>query len=147
MENWRNYLNEAEVRDKIDDDVERDNKKRSKKARKAMGLEEEVWADYGHDKGKWEEIPTSDMSSDPDNVDITDELITLINNAYKNIGGNYDFQTAADIPGEADYWTAIDIDDDPEPDAVRVAKSKPSGLKMSAAGHDGSRPAIDAYKK
>ncbi len=147
MENWRNYLNEAEVRDKFDDEVERDNKKRSKKARKAMGLEEEVWADYGHDKGKWEEIPTSDMSNDPDNVDITDELIALINNAYKNIGGNYDFQTADDIPGEADYWTAIDIDDDPEPDAVRVAKSKPSGLKMSAAGHDGSRPAIDAYKK
>ena len=147
MENWRNYLNEAEVRDKFDDEVERDNKKRSKKARKAMGLEEEVWADYGHDKGQWEEIPTSDMSNDPDNVDITDELIALINNAYKNIGGNYDFQTADDIPGEADYWTAIDIDDDPEPDAVRIAKSKPSGLKMSAAGHDGSRAAIDAYKK
>ena len=42
MENWRNYLNEAEVRDKFDDEVERDNKKRSKKARKAMGLEEDT---------------------------------------------------------------------------------------------------------
>ena len=146
MENWRKYLNEAEVRDKFDDEVEKENKKRSKKARKAMGLEEEVWADYGHDKGKWEEIPASDLKNDPDNVDITDELIALINNAYKQIGGNFDYKTAADIPGDADYWAAVDLDDDPEPDAVRIGKSKPAGLKLSASGHDGKRASIDAYK-
>ena len=116
MENWRRYLNE------------------------------EVWADYGHDKGSWEEIPTSDHSSAPDNVDITDEIINLIQNAYKKIGGNFDYKTAADIPGDADYWSAVDLDDDPEPDAVRIAKSKPAGLKLSASGHDGKRPSIDAYK-
>ena len=119
MENWRKFINE------------------------------ETWADYGHDKGSWEEIPANDMVNDPENVDITDELIALIQNAYKNIGGNHQFRQASDIPGtgehHADYWAAIDIDDDPEPDAVRVAKSKPAGLKLSASGHDGKRPSIDAY--
>ena len=116
MENWRQFINE------------------------------ETWADYGHDKGNWEEIPTSDMSSDPENVDITDELHALIANAYKDIGGNFDYKSPSDIPGDADHWSAIDIDDDPEPDALRVAKSKPAGLKLSASGHDGKRTSIDAYK-
>ena len=53
-------------------------------------LKEEVWADYGHAKGSWEEVPASELVNDPDNVDITDELIALIQNAYKNIGGNFD---------------------------------------------------------
>ena len=109
-------------------------------------IKEEVWADYGHAKGSWEEVPASELVNDPDNVDITDELIALIQNAYKEIGGNFDYKQASDIPGDADYWAAVDLDDDPEPDAVRIAKSKPSGLKLSASGHDGKRPSIDAYK-
>jgi hypothetical protein len=114
-------------------------------------IKEETWADYGHDKGSWEEIPVSDLKHDPENVDITDELYALIANAYKEIGGNFDYKSAADIPkgqgdDSADYWSAIDLDDDPEPDALRVGKSKPSGLKLSASGHDGKRPSINAYK-
>jgi hypothetical protein len=113
-------------------------------------LKEEVWADYEHPKGQWEDIPDSDLRHDPENRDITDELFDLIANAYKGIGGNHQFKQASDIPGSgehhADYWSAIDIDGDPEPDALRVGKSKPAGLKLSASGHDGKRVSIDAYK-
>jgi len=109
-------------------------------------VNEETWADYGHDKGNWEEIPVGDLKHDPDNIDITDELYRLIKNAYKEIGGNFDFKQASDIPSDSDYWAAIDLDDDPEPDAVRIAKKKPAGLKLSASGHDGKQASINAYK-
>ncbi len=117
-------------------------------------VSEKLWADYEHPKNQWEEIPVGDLKHDPDNRDITDELFALIDNAYKTIGGNYDYKQASDIPkgrgdpdDSADYWSAIDMDFDPDPDALRVGKKKSSGLKLSASGHDGSRPAIDAYKQ
>ena len=71
----------------------------------------------------------------------------MIDNAYKDIGGNYDFKNPGDLPGDANFWLAIDLDDDPEPDTVRIGKTKPAGLKLSASGHDGSRAAVEAYKE
>lgn len=111
-------------------------------------LSEEKWADLGYPKNQWTDVSADDIqnSKDPLNIDLADELLALIDNAYKEIGGNYDFQNPNDLPGDADVWLAIDLDDDPEPDSLRIGKSKPAGVKLSASGHDGSRAAIDAYK-
>ena len=110
-------------------------------------LKEGKWSDFEHPKDQWIDIPISDIESsrDPINVDLSDELFQLIDTAYEEIGGNYDFKTSADIPGNANLWTAVDIDKDPEPDALRVAKDDHGGVKLSAAGHDGTRAAKDAY--
>ena len=117
MENWRKFLNEKK------------------------------WEDFDHPKDQWVDIPTSDIkaSRDPINVDLSDELYDLIDIAYKPIGGNFDFKNSGDLPGDHDDWTAIDIDADTAPDALRVSKTKPAGAKMTVAGHDGSRAGKDAY--
>jgi hypothetical protein len=109
-------------------------------------LSEKTFKDYDAPKGQWTDIPTSDMSPEADEYDLTDELYDLIATAYKPIGGHTNIKGPKDIPGKYDQWTAVDLDGDPEPDALRVASSKPAGNKMTVAGHDGSRIAKDAYK-
>lgn len=110
-------------------------------------LKEEKWSDFEHPKDQWVDMSPTDIvnARDPVNIDLSDELFQLIDNAYRSIGGNYEFKTPADIPGQSDYWIATDIDQDPEPDVVRVGKTKDSGVKLSASGHDGTANAKDAY--
>ena len=68
------------------------------------------------------------------------DIFDLINTAYASIGGNINYKSAADVlgaEGDADY-EVINIDDDPEPDALSASKKTPSGNKLTAIGHDGS---------
>ena len=140
LEGWRKFMKEEKVDPRmkkyLDDNpyMEPD------------GLQEKKWEDFGIDKGEWREFSPSEIESsrDPVNVDIAEELFALIDNAYKSIGGNFDFKSPADLPGNSDYWTAIDLDDDPEPDAVVIGKSRAPGLKYTAAGQDGERPSINS---
>ena len=108
-------------------------------------LNEKVFADYEAEKGQWIEIPTNDLKNDSDNVDLTDEIYSLIDIAYAPIGGHFDFNSAADIPSDHNSWLAMDWDDDPEPDVLRVGKQKSGGVKMTAAGHDGQKRSKGFY--
>ena len=108
-------------------------------------LNEEVFADYEADKGEWIDIPVGDLEHDPENIDLTDEIYSLIDVAYGRIGGHFDFKSAADIPGKHDNWLAMDWDEDPEPDVLRVGRNKPAGTKMTAAGHDGQSKSKGHY--
>ncbi len=91
----------------------------------------------GFEKGSWEYL------TDKEKSEFADEIFTLINNAYSPIGGNPNYQSPSDVDGserDANYLV-IDFDDDPEFDVVIVDKTKPSGIKSAAMGHDGSKPA------
>ena len=71
------------------------------------------------------------------------DIFALIDTAYASIGGNLNYSNAGDVTGaegDADY-KVIDIDDDPDIDAVVVSKSKEAGNKLTAMGHDNSSPA------
>ena len=113
--------------------------------RSAKSLNEEVFADYEADKGQWIDIPVGDLEHDPENIDLTDEIYSLIDIAYSGIGGHFDFKSAADIPSDHDNWLAMDWDEDPQPDVLRVGREKPAGTKMTAAGHDGQRKSKGHY--
>ena len=68
------------------------------------------------------------------------DIFALIDTAYASIGGNLNYSNAGDVTGaegDADY-EVINIDDDPEIDAVVVSKSKEAGNKLTAIGHDNS---------
>jgi hypothetical protein len=68
------------------------------------------------------------------------DIFDLINTAYASIGGNLNYSSANDVTGtqgDSDY-EVIDIDDDPEIDAVIVSKKKEAGNKITAMGHDNS---------
>ena len=98
-------------------------------------LEEE-----GFEKNSWEYL------TDKEKKEYSQEIFDLINNAYSDIGGNPNYQSPANVAGsegDANYLV-IDLDDDPEFDAVIVDKSKQPGTKAAAMGHDGSGPAKSA---
>jgi len=112
-------------------------------------VNEKKWADYDAPKGKWLDVPVEDIAAAASErggeINLADELYDLINNAYKKIGGHIRFKSASDLPHSYDDWVAVDFDSDPEPDALRVSATKGPGKKMTTAGHDGSRQAINAY--
>ena len=108
-------------------------------------LNEKKWEDYDVPKDEWFNVPHEDIRQAAmdrgGEVNIADELHDLIDTAYKNIGGHLKLQSVEEMPADYTDWLAVDLDDDPEPDATRFSK----GPKMSGSGHDGTRAAIDAY--
>ncbi len=106
---------------------------------------EEKFSDLNIPKGKWADIPTSIIKTDPNNDGIGDEFYDLINKSYANIGGHVDFKSASDLPGNHTNWTAVDVDSDPNADALRVSKKTPFGNKMTVGATDGSPEGKKAY--
>jgi hypothetical protein len=85
-------------------------------------------------KNNWNQL--SKTEADPEK----DQILALIQNAYKEIGGHPNFQKPSDVTsGEGgDSYEVIDLDDDNEIDAVTVTKDKPAGHKLVAMGQDGT---------
>ena len=84
-------------------------------------------------KDKWVDL------TDEEKAEYANDIFNLINTAYAPIGGNVNYKSAADVLGseaDADY-EVINIDDDPEPDALISYKDKGAGKKLTAMGHDG----------
>jgi len=91
-------------------------------------------------KNKWVYL------TDEEKDEFAKELFDLINLAYEPIGGHPNYKSPADVIGDerdADYMV-IDLDDDPDFDAVKMSKSKAAGNKSVGMGHDGSGPAKSA---
>ena len=70
--------------------------------------------------------------------DVEDDILDLIQNAYGPIGGHPNYKTVGDLAG-SDY-TIVDLDDDPDIDAVTVTKQRAGGTKHVGMGHDGTSP-------
>lgn len=87
-------------------------------------------------KGEWQKLSKDDLEQHKD------DIYGLIKLAYSYIGGHPNYKSAADVTGaEGDSeYEVIDLDDDPEIDAVSVTKKKPAGTKFVATGHDGESP-------
>ena len=90
------------------------------------------------EKNKWIPLSTKEVE------DLKKQLFDLIDNAYKPLGGHPNVQSPEDIKSAADLFTVIDLDDDPEHDAVALAKNRAGGIKHVGLGHDGSKPARSA---
>ena len=88
-------------------------------------------------RDKWVDIASNEKA------EYAKDIFDLINTAYAPIGGNLNYKSEADVLGseaDADY-EVVNIDDDPEPDALISYKDKESGKKLTAMGHDGSSEA------
>jgi len=81
-------------------------------------------------KNKWKSI------SQPELKDVENDILDLIQNAYGPIGGHPNYKSVGDLAG-SDY-DVIDLDDDPEIDAVTVTKKRAGGTKYVGLGHDGT---------
>jgi hypothetical protein len=88
-------------------------------------------------KNKWVELDKQETQ------EYAGDIFDLIDKAYSTIGGNLNYQSPDDVTGsegDANY-IVIDLDDDPDPDAVVTYKNKSAGKKIGAMGHDNSSQA------
>jgi len=68
-------------------------------------------------------------------------LFNLIDNAYEPLGGHYDFTSPEKIMNQKyTFWKVVDIDEDPEADAVLMGKNVRGKTKHVGLGHDGAKP-------
>ena len=81
-------------------------------------------------KNSWKPISSGELK------DVEDDILDLIQNAYGPIGGHPNYKSVGDLVG-SDY-EVIDLDDDPDIDAVTVTKQRAGGTKYVGLGHDGS---------
>jgi len=103
-------------------------------------LAEKTFQDFsGGEKDKWIHIAHDQLISDKEKNGteegtINKELYDLIDVSYANIGGHVSFRSADDMPSDYTDWEAVDVDSDPQPDAVIFGK----GDKYSGGAADGS---------
>tara|TARA_Y100000593_G_scaffold73150_1_gene134365 strand:+ start:3948 stop:4484 length:537 start_codon:yes stop_codon:yes gene_type:complete len=91
-------------------------------------------------KNKWVSLKGKDLK------DFRDEIFDLVKKSYASIGGHPNIKSPSDISlSSIDYWDAIDVDDDPYPDAISGAKARKGGKKYTLGATDGSSPAKRAY--
>lgn len=86
---------------------------------------------YGGVKNKWQVITAKDVEEDPS---IAEELFRLISQAYSKIGGHVSLRAPKDIidaliSGEMSFFKAIDVDEEPDPDALLGFKTRSHGKK------------------
>lgn len=112
-------------------------------AASALGyLREGVFADLSPEKGDVVTLRAGDFKAlRSPGVDVSDELFDLISSSYSKIGGHANVTSAADIPGDSDYWEIIDVDADPEPDVVNFGKTTSHGRKNTGSATDGGAAA------
>lgn len=98
----------------------------------------ELYLEVALEKNKWTSIPKEELDSFRQNI------FDLIDNAYSGIGGHSNIKSPRDLDSNGDEFDVINLDADPEPDAVTVAKKREGGKKFVATGHDGSQQAKSA---
>jgi hypothetical protein len=96
-------------------------------------LFERTFADT-YDKRKFIELTPADVE------EWSDELVQLVQNAYKDIGGAGEEYKSGDALKKSDitFWIAADIDADPDADSAAGGKPTPAGTKITVIGQDGS---------
>lgn len=74
-----------------------------------------------------------------DVIELGDEIINLINNAYKRIGGHFELKSIDDLlKTDLTYWVSNDNDEDPNADVVIGGKPTNFGNKLTIIGQDGT---------
>ncbi len=86
-------------------------------------------------ENNWRPLTSTEVETDKD------ELFKMIDTAYAPLGGHPNVTNANDIKSAAQGYEVIDLDDDPEDDAVIMMKKRAGGTKLVGMGHDGSKPA------
>ena len=91
-------------------------------------------------KNKWVNLKGKDLD------EFRNEIYDLIKSTYASIGGHPNIKSPSDISlSSINYWEAIDVDNDPDPDAISGAKKRAGGRKYTIGATDGSSPAKRAY--
>ena len=90
-----------------------------------LTFEKFTFNDIYKTKNKW-----IDLINRNDLDEVKDNLYVLVDNAYSKLGGNVSIKNPDDVL-KREYWEAIDIDNDPDADAVLFGKKTKHGIKIS----------------
>lgn len=116
-------------------------------------IREDFASKSGGKKNTWITIGADGIENDPV---LAQQLFQLIDDAYSSIGGHVEFRSPQDIVNafknqDISVIKAIDIDEDPDPDALNVYKNKAGGLKTVASAaktkSDQAKSALTTGKK
>ena len=79
--------------------------------------------------------------------ELANELFTLINTAYAEIGGHSKVTNPNDVFSDPDwdYWAGVDIHNSNDFDIIIFGKKTKFGIKYAGVGHDGTRDAKREY--
>ena len=89
-------------------------------------------------ENNWRPLSSAEVQDDQD------ELFKMIDTAYAPLGGHPNVTNPDDVKSAADGYEVIDLDNDPEDDAVVMTKQRAGGTKLVGMGHDNSKPAKSA---
>ena len=84
-------------------------------------------------ENNWRPLSSAEIEDDKE------ELFRLIDNAYAPLGGHPNVKGPDSLKKAGDGYEVIDLDDDPEDDAVIMTKRRSGGTKLVGMGHDGSK--------
>ena len=78
--------------------------------------------------------------------EVKDDVFDMIQKSYTGVGGHLKIKSPDDIGKEYSVWDLEDVDDDPEPDVVRLSNPSPTsgGLKGGVVASDGSSAGKEA---
>jgi len=110
-------------------------------------LLEKKFSDFKQKKDQWFDVSEDELAKHRPDRDIDDEIFDLIDLAYKPIGGHINLQNADALPEDYDFFDTVDVDDDPDPDAVIFGQFKGDKLKLGGIGHDGAEGKQAVLKK
>lgn len=102
----------------------------------------EAFADH-YPKKQWVSLSKEEFAKHPE---LSQEVIDMVNLSYQDIGGHANYKRAEDLLNDPDIliFALLDVDEDPEADAVRVAKQTAFGFKNILSATDGSSEAKSA---
>lgn len=110
----------------------------------------DVVKSVGKDKGDWLDITKHPVDKEiKKDFPVRQNIFDLVDFAYrKHLGEPHVGVKGPEdvIGGEYDYWEAMDINDNPDADAVIFGKTK-NGIKVSGLGHNGEQIAKEALIK
>ena len=87
-------------------------------------------------KKVWYKLDTNDI------LKVSDNVIELIKTAYKGTDMGSFVNSKSDLT-KSIYWNAIDIDSNPNANAVIFGRKSPHGIKIQGIGHDGEKISKD----
>jgi len=104
-------------------------------------LLEKKFSDITPGKSIYLDVPEEEIAfHDASTIDLDDEIFDLVTTAYASLpGGNIKVKSPNDLPGSYTVFRAVDVDEDPDPDAVVFGKMRGPNLKIGGMGHDGGK--------
>ena len=104
-------------------------------------LLEKRFSDITPGKNVFLDVPEEEIAyHDASTIDLDDEIFDLVTTAYASLpGGNIKVKSPNDLPGSYTVFRTIDVDEEPDPDAVVFGKMRGPNLKIGGIGHDGGQ--------